>query len=154
MSTTINSDCTEILITSDFIQELTDDPELDLTLTVTHNCETEYTVTITPEDDTFTLTPTDLSMEETFEDGTYRFLLTKTDSGVTYEVGCNFAGCSLKCDLITYLSNNLDSNILHLYEALTFTSTCADCDCEEACAIYTEILDRLTKDTRSACDNC
>lgn len=151
MTTEINSDCTAFNIDSALIDAFQDDDGYTLTLYVAATCsesETEFVISeaFLNGQDNIIFTPDELGETE-FAPGVYLFRLEKLeDSGATTtEKSCEYVGCSIECDVLSYISSNMGSNIYQLHHLLQYASDCTDCNCEGMCEMY-EYIQTLLND--------
>lgn len=134
-------------------------PDHTLKLTIKQDCETTYTVDLDGDNivagdpNYYRITPEDLGTTTTIDDGIYDITLTKTvtsNSNTSYEYSCVFVNCKVKCELEDYITNNFDyvlsgaSGLHFIYDVLSNTDSCGQCNCSKVCEAYTrfkEILD-------------
>lgn len=163
MTVTLAEDCTQATIASDLITTYSNDfPNSDdLTLTVEYNCGDGTTIELTDEnldliENEYVLEPSAIGQSDSLCDGIYNLVLTTTDDEgeTTKEYYCLFVNCTIKCDILDYVANNLDSNIYGLYEILTWLTTCEkpECKCSNACLIYDKIIELINED--AAANDC
>lgn len=153
--TVILSECTGLDITSSlFVTYLGSPADYSLVFNSSINCcDTVYTEELTSDDitvDTVTITPTTFSADE-FISGVYslEIVLVETGTGTTQtDRLCFFIDCAntLYTAVCTHLVTDLafKSNVDRLYQALTYTSQCEDCDCIKACLLYDALIDALS----------
>lgn len=159
MIVTLNEDYTAINITSNLIEAWIDDNTIDLVLNIYESCITtpiEITVNNDVIEDDVLVISTSLLQQSgvTVSDGIYRLELVSNDEDdIVTEKYCLFVDVELKCKLITYISNNLTSNIYHLYLVLSNGETCVECNCNSLCTIYDEIITILDSD-KDGCTTC
>lgn len=157
MTVTKASNCASFTITSDLITDWVADNTIELTLNVYKNC-TDTPVELEAADidsgSTLVVTAASLGQTSILEDDIYVLELVSVDGNTTTtEVYCLFINCDTKCRIITYLADNLNSNIYHLYLALTNGEVCTDADCANACVIFNEIS-RLLEDSNTKPCGC
>lgn len=154
MQITINSDCSEITLTSDILL-LTNTAN---SLFVTYN-GVEKEVALPLSITTFTLEPADIDQTDVFSDGVYklRFENTLSSGAVKEDVGCAVPLCTFKCSdahtaLYTEVLNGTKDAIdkLLYYEGLKATDGCTSCTCELLSTLYTN----LTDDDTNSCGTC
>ena len=154
MQISINSDCSEITLTSDILL-LSNTAN---SLFVTYNGE-ETEVTIPLSITSFVLEPEDVNQTDTFSDGVYKihFENTLSSGAVKEDVGCAVPLCTFKCSdehkqLYTdVLNGEKDSiNKLLYYEGLKATDGCTSCSCDLLNTLYTN----LTDDATNTCGTC
>lgn len=169
MTFTKETDCSAINI---FDEELTifydaaAPSTTTITLAVTKDCATTATeITIDELGDlnyadataSFVLDPTDLNQStSTLDDGVYHIELTVTkDAGDYYNAQiCVAVLCVASCDAVSYLANNLDSDIHKYVVALEdWVNSCDACDCTKACVIYDYLRKILDDEVENPC-NC
>lgn len=169
MTFTKETDCSTITLLDDEFTTFYDDdaPETTvITLNVTHNCGTALTITIDSTDDfeyaddvaSYVLTPEILgqSSDSTLEDGVYHIELTVVkEDGAYYNVSvCVALVCIAACEAVSYLANNLGSDIHKYVVALEdWVNSCDACDCSKACIIYTFLRKLLDDEVENPC-NC
>lgn len=135
---------------------------LKTTINVKRNCCGDYSLEL--EDDSFFINDVlsglnyiELdnsffnSADDNVPDGVY-FIEIVVENTVTGEKTkqrlCFFNGHLLKCELIDFIANNPKSDIFKFYLALTFINNCSDCNCENGCIIYNELL-KIIKNNRN-----
>lgn len=159
------TDCNQISIESSLIDDyIADQTNKTLTLVSKYVCNTEYSETLELADldvpnSRYVLQPTYYSSTATkFTDGIYSYSVVLTESGTDQtDNACFLIACSLKCDVVEYLadsSNSLNDRVVVAtsYERLDDLATCNQCDCENACVIYTELCSILK--TTGNCEQC
>lgn len=162
MTITTASDFTYMRIASDFITDwIEEDPThtFSISLIVSKGCATADNVTIDLDEDNldmdgeyYELVPSDLGQDTTFTDGVYSIVVRKviTSSGSSSEdVGCKFIDITTGCDVMDYTADNLDSDLIAFYTALSTIGICAQCICANACVIYDYIANKLSLNTTS-----
>ena len=157
MTVTKSIDCSNFTIASDLINAWVNDDEIELTLKVYKNCS-DTAIEIDAADVDFESTlfieASDLNQDEILADDIYVLELVSVDGDTTEtEVYCLFINCDTKCRIITYLADNLNSNIYHLYQVLNDGEVCTDADCANACVIFNEIS-RLLDDSNTLPCGC
>jgi hypothetical protein len=157
MTVTKASNCASFTITSDLIDAWVADNTIELTLNVYKNCAIEpIELEAGDVDSGSTLIVTAASLDQTsiLADDIYVLELVSVDGDTTEtEVYCLFINCDTKCRIITYLADNLNSNIYHLYQVLNDGEVCTDADCANACVIFNEIS-RLLDDSNTLPCGC
>ena len=162
MTIIFDAEYTEAVITSDLISDWLDIPDNDqvLKLKIYYQC-TDTPVEVVLDSDnldsgteSYTLLPSLLSQGSTFINGVYFFSLENEDT-VETETECKFVDISFECDVNTYVSTNLTSNVRMLYDALLNLEQCSDCKCVDACAIF-EYISGIINDTNliGNCNDC
>lgn len=157
MTTTIHATCDNIVLESDYL----DSENLSVTLGVTINCDTEYTIQADVEDTEITIDPDSLGLDqEALTDGVYYLVLTvvQSDSTVVTETACILVNCTLTCqmlDTFTAASSGDDEagiRALSFY-ALTAAAGCTSCACSDMCTLYdaTQLEDCNTDVTTCGC---
>lgn len=151
------SNCANFTITSDLIDDWVADSEIELTLNIYKNCSDTAVVLEAADIDsgsTLIVTAANLNQSEILTDDVYVLELVSVDGATTTtEVYCLFINCDTKCRIITYLADNLNSNIYHLYQVLNDGEVCTDADCANACVIFNEIS-RLLDDSNTLPCGC
>lgn len=149
MTTTVNSDCSAITLTSDLFNPA----NISNTLYVSVNEAAEVTVTIPSNALTFTLEPQDLDVEE-FAGGVYQLRLVSTafNSTTAEETTCIALLCNLECDATTLNLYSDTSNISKVlaFEGLKVASGCVSCNC----SIMHKLYKHLTDGDTTGCGCC
>ena len=155
MVAVVNSDCTQIDITGTQVDTFAGDPEnVTLILKVERNCDdtvTNYTVLDADVTDevpfTLNFTPDMIGQtEEAFSEGVYSLRLEMTQGEtVTEEKTCSIVGCELQCAIFDYYVQYPESTIMQAFDALMMAGTCDNCYCNDACTLYTHILNLLSQ---------
>jgi hypothetical protein len=164
LTLSVNNDCTQVDIQGDFIDTfgIAGDPEtVSLTVSITHNCgcqscETaeEYSYTVLGEDVvgdstpyTLQLSPTEFGQtNDAFLEGVYLLKIRLDNDGTLSEQNiCMTVLCDLECSVFDYQLNYPESKIRLWYDALTSATQCDNCECQDACTLYSNILNELTK---------
>lgn len=169
MTFTKEIDCSAINIFDDELTTFYDagaPSTTTITLAITHNCSnTPIEITIdeladlayVDSDAYFIINPTIVSQSNsTLNDGIYHIELTVVkDSGEYYNASlCVGIVCTASCDAITYLANNLNSDIHKYVVALEdWVNQCSECECDDACIIYTYLRKLLDDEVENPC-NC
>lgn len=169
MTFTKETDCSEIVIFDDELTVFYDAGAPDtttITLDITCNCaSTPLSITIDELSDleyaggvaSFIINPTVLSqLTSTIDDGVYHIELTvNKDSGEYYNAQvCVGILCTAKCETVTYLAENLGSDIHKYVEVLDeWINYCDACDCSKACIIYSYLRKLLDEEIENPC-NC
>lgn len=169
MTFTKETDCSAINLFDDELTTFYDagaPATTTITLEITHNCATTSTsvtideltdLTYLDPDAYFVVTPTVMGQSSsTLEDGIYSLELTVVkDSGEYYNAKvCIGVVCTAACDSITYLANNLSSDIHKYVVALEdWVNQCSSCACEDACVIYKYLRKLLDDEVENPC-NC
>lgn len=153
MTATINEDCSEILIDSDYLDPLNQ----SVTLTVTLNCTTTYDdIDIDVAETDYTLDATSLDLEE-LATGIYTLtLVVVQESGdIVTEVKCVLLNCDLNCDMIdvyTALDSNEENVIKALsYHALVAIADCNSCSCSDWCTLYNTVIEEPCTEDAQPC---
>jgi hypothetical protein len=164
MNYTINSSNNQIVITSDLISAYIDIistvppgvPGYTLTLTIKYNDLLAVNIVLSPTNvsvntDSFILTPTMIGQGSTFEEGIYSIQLVKSNDNAKESL-CIPLLLTLQCRVMEYTANLIKEKkepdyILLLLELLKQSNDCADCNCDEAFAIYNHILSVLNTTT-------
>lgn len=139
-------DYSNFLVQSQLIQDWVSDDSIVVNLKIYEACSTSA-ITILLSDDTYDtedegmiITPTLLDQTtDTIADGIYRLELISDNGDEITEKYCLFIEGNIKCRIVTYLGDNLNSNIYHLYLVLLDGEACMDCNCKNLCLIYDEI---------------
>lgn len=159
MVITVNEDCTEVTLTSDILLITNQSVEV----TVTYNCTTDYVVTFDATTDPIVITPSDVSMTDSFTDGVYNFKLVvvNVSDAILTESKCQFINCNSTCLMLdTYKdlsSTDKDTAAAALikvlsFEALLLANNCSSCSCTSMCALYNATgLDPNTNATDCGC---
>ena len=94
--------------------------------------------------------------EEPLDDGIYQLRLTITnpDSSFDQKTTCVAITCQLECLAMTYLANNLRSDIWKYILALSGIQNCDECFCEAGCLLYNHVLSLLDNEAPKNCANC
>lgn len=169
MTFTKETDCSAINVFDDELTTFYDAGAPDtttITLDITYNCgSTPISITIDELGDlsysdgvaSFVIDPTTVNQStSTLDDGIYHIELTVVkDAGDYYNAEmCVGVLCVASCDAITYLSNNLESDIHKYVVAIEdWVNSCDACDCSKACIIYTYLRKLLDDEVESPC-NC
>lgn len=76
------------------------------------------------------------------KDGVYQVSITAvySDASIKKEHKCILVDCATKCLLVDYLLCNDDTNVHYKYDAVRYGEVCNDCDCENMCALWKEVL--------------
>lgn len=92
---------------------------------------------------------------ELLTDGTYlvRLKITKPDNSYTQDSFCSTILCETECEVVTYLSENLHSDIYKYLIALQNIDECDKCKCEAACLLFDTLLNILNNGGESNCCN-
>lgn len=142
MVLSVNDTCDEVTITSDILLISNE----SVSLTITYNCTTEYTLLFESTVIPIVIVPADLSLE-VFVDGVYNFKLTviNVSNEVITESSCIFINCSSTCLMIdTYklvgssdlvIANEALIKVLS-FEALLLSNNCTSCSCASMCDLY------------------
>lgn len=151
MTLTVESDCSSILIESDYFNS----DNQSMTLTVTYACGTAYDdIEIDVNELNYTFTPEDIDLEDTLADGIYYFVLvTIQEDGTTVtESACKFINCSTTCDMLEVFTSvaagGTEEEITRAlsFYALTLSDNCTSCACADLCTLYNTA-------TQTTCDN-
>lgn len=140
------TDCSSVTVASNNL--LVNNQEV--TLTVKHNCTTEYVLDIVPSAQPIVVTPALLSMTDVITDGIYYFHLKviKVDNSITNETACLFVDCNTTCQLLdVYKTNDSDRTIAFL--ALLASKDCEDCNCNHLCLLYNTAITEPCVDTHT-----
>lgn len=140
MTTTITEDCSNVTITSTYFNP----SNLSVTLKVTYNCTTEYSISINEEDTNIVVTPDMLSIDaDALPDGVYYFEVKFIQSNSTevIEASCRFVNCSTTCLMLDNFKNAVlgdeDATIRALsFYALSVADGCTSCACSDLCTLY------------------
>ena len=94
--------------------------------------------------------------EEKLDDGIYQIRLTITNPDLSFDQRtiCVAITCQLECLAMTYLADNLKSNIWKYILALSGIQNCDGCFCEAGCLLYNHVLSLLDNETPKNCANC
>ena len=169
MTFTKETDCSAINLFDDELTTFYDagaPSTTTITLDITYNCgTTPISITIDELGDlayadstaSFVIDPTALSQNDsTLDDGIYHIELTIVkDTGEYYNAElCVAIVCIAACDSISYLANNLSSDIHKYVVALEdWVNNCDACDCSKACIIYKYLRKILDDEIENPC-NC
>lgn len=96
---------------------------------------------------------------DTFEDGIYSLQLEVTLlNGDKYvEEVCIFSDKDIKCKVADAMYLNPKGMYYQLFESIKFAESCNDCDCQQMCDIYKELLTQLNNaepDDLCRCTSC
>ena len=145
MTATLASDCTSIILNSDYL--LIDNQSN--VLTVTHNNTTVYTPAIGSVTqitiDTFVLSDyTDGSGP--LPDGIYAFeLVTTAENGdINTETVCVAVLCGIHCDMVELYTDVNNAEKILAYEALKVAQGCTTCNCDTMLTLYNVITNIVT----------
>lgn len=156
------SDCSNFVVSGSLITAWVSDNTIELELRVYKNCSTT-SIDITLDSDTYdageggmVITPALLTQTgSTILDDIYFLELESNDDGtIVTEEYCLFINCATRCQIVTYLGDNLYSNIGQLYNTLIDGETCSDDNCSKFCAIYNHIVALLAESNTPDCGNC
>lgn len=140
MTLTLNDDCVSVLLESEYLDPLNQSVSLGVTI----NCDTEYTISVDVNDTDITVDPTALELDlDALEDGVYYFELTVVqENGTTVkESVCKFINCGTTCLMLdsftSAASGNKDALIRALaFQALVVSDGCTSCACSDLCELY------------------
>ena len=136
---TINSNCSIISITSDYL----DANNQTVSLFWDKNCSGTVTkIPINVNAPVIQLSPIDLGQSgDVFNDGVYNFKISIVQQNGTKieESLCKFINCNSSCLMMpTYKLKDHESLIKQLsFEALIASKYCTFCTCADVCALYT-----------------
>lgn len=155
MTLTLNEDCTEVLIASDYQSG----DNQTVTLTVTANCGTAYTdIDIDVNEVDYTLLPGALvDAAESFVTGVYTIQLVtvQQDGSTVTELKCLLIDCVLNCTMLeTFLDlEGNDENMIKAlsYHALTAIADCDTCSCSDWCTLYNTATDQACVEDAQPC---
>jgi hypothetical protein len=157
---------THLKIVSDLFTNINVTTPYKMTVNVKRNCCGDYSLEMT--DNSLFIGDVETGMnyieldaeffssaDENVPDGVYYFeiIVENTITGEkTKQRSCFFNGHLLKCLLIDYIANHpTDCKVFQFYQALTFINNCSDCNCENGCIIYNELLKLLTNNKNHDC---
>lgn len=151
------NDCTTLRISDDLIDAfIAQSPTFDHSLRITYqlNCGTATVVTL---EDTSGLNTTDSSYDiSSPSTGVYSVKIEKVpDSGadITDDFNCFFIDCSkVDCDVINFTADDLSSNVVKYYQALTYAYGCDEYPCNAACRIYNHLNNILGNTSDCGCN--
>jgi hypothetical protein len=136
-----------LAITDAWITEFTDDPTIELSLQITHNCGT-----INEEDITLLMVDEDDTINIELLDGVYFIsLINKTDpEALLTKSICLFSLSEATRCILFDKYNNVDdkcfTELIELYTALNLINDCPECQCQKACTIYNEFINKLNNE--------
>jgi hypothetical protein len=149
--------CDNIILESTYL----DPANISVSLAVTFNCDTEYAITVPPEDADITVDPTALGLDQdALTDGVYYLKLTvvQDDSTVVEESVCVLVNCSMTCqmlDVFTAMSTGDTENTIAAlsYYALVTAAGCTSCACSDLCTLYeaTQLIECDSNVTTCGC---
>lgn len=137
----IDEGCESVTITSDYF----DAENQSVSLGVTINCGTEYTVAVEVEATEIVVDPEALGLDlDALEDGVYYFELTITqeDGTKVVEGECRFINCGTTCLMLESFTDAAAGDKDALVRALAFhalvaSDGCTSCACSDLCDLYT-----------------
>jgi len=157
MVATLNSDCTNLTLTSEFLTPVAGKTYVSLVLKSRLNCSlTETSVTVSSLIGSIsnkqivipaTTYYTDFTKPK-YCDGIYYFELQitydLTVNGVTTRYlikdgACKLVDCDLKCKVNEYYTKCKDRTAYYQYYALLQGNDCDSCYCTEMCSLYSEL---------------
>lgn len=148
MTYEINSDYDQILLNSEYLDNLNQ----SVTLTIVQNCTTTTEIDVDVADTLIEIEPTDLAQTITFTESPYYFKLeiVQEDGTLVTEYLCKY----IQPDGCTYISLfkdkvNLDK-ILAL-KGLETINTCEQCSCTNACVFYATLTETECNDCTCGC---
>lgn len=101
------------------------------------------------------LTPEDLAQVGLIEDAIYSVTIKQLEEqGGVQKDNCTLIDCNIKCRVLDFVSQNLDSPVGIYYETLKYINSCATCSCETGCKLWEEIKKILDKTKPKPCGNC
>lgn len=148
MNITLNSDCSEITITSDILLS----GNTENTLVVTYNGGSTE-LTIAAGETSFTLVPSDIAQTDTFSDGVYSLHLTCTlaDDSISEDLGCAVPLCTFNCSSDMFdMYNSKDYEKIIAFSALKIAKDCLSCSCDNLITFYNILTDNDT----NPCGTC
>lgn len=158
MKFAITDECASITYTPDFGNlALADSVEITVKINC---CSDDYTVTdITPylASNVVTLPPSVFSQTgDALLDGVYHIKVTATyGTSIAVDQTCLFVNCQIKCLVVDKYAEEFDTSIIYHHRALELAGECFnDCNCESACAIYEDLLEKLEAESTINNDCC
>jgi hypothetical protein len=97
----------------------------------------------------------ELAVDLPLDDGTYniRLKVTKPDNSYVEDSFCSTILCEVECEVVTFLSENLSSDIYKYLIALQNIDECDKCKCEAACLLFDTLLNTLDNGGKDNCCN-
>lgn len=141
MTAVIANDCANVTLDSDYFSS----DNQSVTLKITYNCGTEYSIVVDVNDTEIVVTPSYIDQDDltVLPDGVYYFELTVIQDNATevVESACRYVNCSTTCLMLdTFKSMALgdeDATIRALsFYALTAANGCTSCACSDLCTLY------------------
>lgn len=155
-----NGTVTSITITSDLIDAWTvQNPSFSHTLEIeiTVTCGTTYTITQASVDipgQQLVVTPAMIGMSGSINDCVLAVVITMTHNitgDYQTEEKCIINDCQLKCCMASYTADNLSTDVVAYYLAMTWAADCHDCGCDDACVLYNKILEIVNNGSSNTC---
>lgn len=156
---TLTKTCSTLKIQSDIITDLvaaTYPANIEVKLDIIIN-EGTTPISITLDDsnideadNSYTITPSDLSQVDEFTDQILDLTITETntDTGAkSFEYSCIYVGCGYECKIINHLSTYEDPSIHAYYQVLDNYNICDQCNCDNIKILYNTLTDILNLET-------
>lgn len=143
MIATTSPDCLSIEISSEFL--LVDNQEN--LLSITHNGEQVYNLTLNPNITTYTITNASLSLDPgALADGIYSLKLTTTalNGDIHTELICVAILCGVHCDMVELYTDVNNAEKILAYEALKVAQDCVTCNCDTMLLLYSILTNTTT----------
>ena len=165
ITVTKSSTCDAIYVDGiDIVNYILSNPKtVSLALDVDYQCSgtpTSFALNMTNLDlieRRFQLDPDDMDMTDTFTDGIYGFELVVTTiatGSTSTSSGCHFVDCTTKCLLVEDVADDYSTLAGASFLALSNVNDCADCNCADACIVYTYMNGLLTQNSTSNTNGC
>lgn len=157
------NECQGIVIQDQLLDDWINAPvKPELTIAIKRNCTDLVEIEMTgplysvPNDGVL-LTPEQLGLStDLVSTGIYTVTITSLvqDVGGQTSTDCVLIDCDLKCRVLEYLAENLDSPVGIYYETLKYLNVCTKCTCESGCLLLAEIESILNNTKTTPCGNC
>lgn len=144
------TDCSSFTIQSTLIaayvnSQSSTNPVVDFKVKIKINCCVEKILTYSLSQVStgiITIVPNLVTTETDFEDGVYSVVIESkyTNGSIKKDKACIFINCKTKCKVVNYSIAKKSNEAYILYERLVLAESCLDCDCEQSCLLFNQLV--------------